>query len=51
MHRAIVSAEITDETLDDLRCESATLEEVANIEEVARMLAIHRGDELAAVKF
>src|SRR5271170_5728690 len=51
MHGAIVTGEITDEALDDLRCESVTLEKTVNIKQVARMLAIHRGNKFAAVKF
>src|SRR5579863_8311278 len=51
MYGTIVTGEITDKTLNCLRCESATLEKPVNIKEVTRMLAIHRGDKFAAVKF
>ena len=51
MHGTIVAGEIADEALDDLRCKSAPLEKTVNIKQVTRMLAIHRGDKFAAVKF
>ncbi len=51
MHRTIVPGEMADKTLDHLRCESTALEETPKIEDVARILAIHRRDELAALKF
>ena len=51
MHGTIVTGEITDEALDDLQCKSAPLEKTVNIKQVTRMLAIHRGDKFAAVKF
>jgi len=45
MHGAIVTGEITDEALDDLRCETVTLEKTVDIKQVARMLAILVVDE------
>ena len=51
MHRTIVAGEITDETLDDFCCEATPPNELANIEQVTRMLPIHRGYQLATVQF
>ena len=51
MHRAIVSGEITDKTLDHFSRETVALKKSMNIKEVARMLTIHRRDEFAAIKF
>ena len=50
MHGAIVTGEITDEALDDLRRESVTLEKTVNVKQVARMLAIKRGDDFSRVE-
>ena len=51
MHRAVVAGEIADKTFDHLSRKSTALEQSTNIKQVAWMLAIHRGDEFAAVKF
>ena len=51
MRRTVVTGEVANKTFDNIRGESAALEKTANIEQVARVLAIHRGDEFAAVKF
>ena len=50
MDRAVVSGEIADEAFDDLRGQPSALKESVNVEEIPRMLAIQRRDELAAIQ-
>ena len=44
-----MAREIDDESAADVSRDSSVLEELHNVEEVARVLAVHRCDQLAAI--
>ena len=50
VHGPVVAREVEDEAAADLRRDPFVAEELPDIEEIARMLAIEGSDELAAVE-
>lgn len=51
MNRTIVAGEVDEEAFDGLGTQAVNLEDPMHIEEIARVLAIQRGADFAAVEF